>query len=144
MQKSIKKTSPVVKMTLKKIKSFSTTGIIPYFLFLLILVGVFSFGGKAEASEYTDCVDDEILNATTANLAAATTAAQTKCAGKNGAPSSSTNPGAGLYNSLVCFSAPATLNLGACVGIVFYFLFVTLHSWLLILAGIFLILRSAF
>ena len=37
-----KKHSPVVKMTSKKIRSFSTTRIIPYFLILIILVGLFS------------------------------------------------------------------------------------------------------
>src|SRR3989344_6602059 len=49
MQEQIKKTCPVVKMT--KSKSFSTTGIIPYFLILIILagVGVFGLGVKANA-----------------------------------------------------------------------------------------------
>lgn len=40
MKEKIKKTCPVVKMT--KSKSFSTTGIIPYFFTLIILVGLFS------------------------------------------------------------------------------------------------------
>ena len=44
MSKLIKKTSPVVKTILKKITSFSTTGIIPYLLILIVLVGVGVFG----------------------------------------------------------------------------------------------------
>jgi hypothetical protein len=50
MKDKTRKTSPVVKMTLNKNRtwSFSTTGIIPYFLILVAIVGVglFSPMGK--------------------------------------------------------------------------------------------------
>ena len=57
MSKHIKKTSPVVKMTLKKIRSFSTTGIIPYLLILVILAGLFSPAAKvnAQTTELGQC-----------------------------------------------------------------------------------------
>ena len=53
MPRPIKKTSPVVKMTLKKRSgmSFSTTGIIPYLVMLSILAGLFGPVGKASAAE---------------------------------------------------------------------------------------------